>query len=133
MYVTQIEPRVSETDVVGHINNTVPPVWFEAGRNELFRLFMADGTLDNWSMIVKAYSVVFERELRYGSTATVECRVGRVGNTSLTLHERILQDGEICVTGEVTYVHVGPDGRPGPVPSEIRAELERQLLAEEKK
>ncbi|HJB63294.1 MAG TPA: acyl-CoA thioesterase [Candidatus Microbacterium pullistercoris] len=133
MYVTRIEPRISETDVVGHINNTVPPVWFEAGRNELFRLFMADGTLDDWSMIVKAYTVVFERELRYGSTATIECRVERIGRTSVTLAERILQDGEVCVTGNATYVHVGPDGRPAPVPPEIRAELEQQLHSEEKR
>ncbi|HIY67771.1 MAG TPA: acyl-CoA thioesterase [Candidatus Agrococcus pullicola] len=133
MYVTQIEPRISETDVVGHINNTVPPVWFEAGRNELFRVFMSDGTLDDWPMIVKAYSVVFERELRYGSVASVECGVERIGTTSVTLDERILQDGEICVTGKTTYVHVGPDGRPAPVPAEIRAELERHLPAEEKR
>ncbi|WP_111467006.1 acyl-CoA thioesterase [Microbacterium suaedae] len=133
MYVTQIEPRISETDVVGHVNNTVPPVWFEAGRSELFRLFMTDGTLENWSMIVKAYAVVFEKELHYGSTATVECRIERVGNTSVTLDERILQRGEICVTGKTTYVHVGPDGRPAPVPPEIRAELDRQRLEEEKK
>ncbi|MGM0876104.1 MAG: hypothetical protein ACQEWV_15325 [Bacillota bacterium] len=36
MYKTIIEPHVSETDGVGHINNTTIPIWFEAGRNDLF-------------------------------------------------------------------------------------------------
>lgn len=42
MFTTTITPRVSETDGVGHINNTTVPVWFEAGRHEIFKLFTPD-------------------------------------------------------------------------------------------
>ena len=44
MFTTPITPRASETDGAGHINNTVVPVWFEAGRREIFRIFTPDLT-----------------------------------------------------------------------------------------
>lgn len=52
MFHTTIEPRVSETDAVGHINNTTVPVWFEAGRNQLFALFNPERSFKDWKMII---------------------------------------------------------------------------------
>ena len=37
MFTTVITPRVSETDGMGHINNTVIPIWFEAGRKGILK------------------------------------------------------------------------------------------------
>ncbi len=34
-----ILPRFSEVDVLGHVTNTALPVWFEEGRQEIFRHF----------------------------------------------------------------------------------------------
>ncbi len=39
MLEMQIQPRFQETDALGHINNTVPAVWFESARDPLFRIF----------------------------------------------------------------------------------------------
>ncbi len=39
---TTITPRFSDTDALGHINNTNVPVWFEGTRDPLFRLFTPD-------------------------------------------------------------------------------------------
>lgn len=127
MYTTIITPRVSETDAVGHINNTVAPVWFEAGRAGFFAEFRPDHSLEDWPLIVKTYTITFDHELVYGQDVTVECRVARIGRTSLALHESIVQGGRVCVTGEVLYVHVGEDRRPSPVPAEIKERLSPQL------
>lgn len=52
MFTTVIVPRVSETDGVGHINNTTIPVWFEAGREEIFKMFTPDLSFKNWRMVI---------------------------------------------------------------------------------
>lgn len=36
MLEMQIQPRFQETDALGHINNTVPAVWFESARDPCF-------------------------------------------------------------------------------------------------
>lgn len=131
MYTTIIAPRVSETDAVGHINNSVPPVWFEAGRAGLFAEFRPDHSLENWPLIVKTYTVTFEHEIVYGQDVVVECRVARVGRTSLVLREAIVQDERVCVLGEVVYVHVGEDRRPEPIPRDVKERLESQLEEED--
>lgn len=127
MYTTIIAPRVSDTDAVGHINNTVPPAWFEAGRADLFAEFRPDLSLENWPLIVKKYTITFDHEIVYGQDVTVECRVASIGRTSLVLHETIVQDERVCVTGEVVYVHVGEDRRPAPIPADIKERLTSQL------
>ncbi len=129
MYSTIITPRISETDAVGHINNTVPPVWFEAGRAQLFAEFRPDGSLEGWPLVVKSYTVTFDREIMFGADVVVECRVARIGNTSLALREEIVQRGAVCVTGEAVYVHLGEDRRPAPIPAGVRRRLEAQMAA----
>lgn len=128
MYTTIITPRVCETDGVGHINNTVLPVWFEAGRAELFRLFNPSDSFENWPMVVRTYAVTFDREMVYGPDVRVECEVARLGTSSVQLSERVVQNGEITARGNAVYVLVGRDRRPMPIPAEIRAELRRHLL-----
>lgn len=127
MYTTIIEPRISETDAVGHINNTVAPVWFEAGRAGLFAEFRPDHSLENWPLVIKTYTITFDHELVYGQDVTVECRIARIGRTSLALHESIMQGERVCVIGEVLYVHVGEDRRPSPLPAEIKERLGSRL------
>ncbi len=48
MFTETIQPRFSDTDALGHINNTMLPVWFEGARDPVFRLFSPDLTLSDW-------------------------------------------------------------------------------------
>ena len=48
MFETPITPRVSETDGVGHVNNVFVPIWFEAGRREIFRILTPDLSFGRW-------------------------------------------------------------------------------------
>ena len=63
MFETIIEPRVSETDGAGHINNTTIPIWLEAGRNKIFKLFTPDLSFDNWRCIILHASVDYVRQI----------------------------------------------------------------------
>ena len=42
MYEHTISPGFSDTDALGHINNTKLPIWFLEARNELFKIFTPD-------------------------------------------------------------------------------------------
>ena len=51
MFTYTIQPRFSETDGMGHINNTVPPVWFEEARIGVFTIFNPSLTPFQWNLI----------------------------------------------------------------------------------
>ncbi|SDI68561.1 acyl-CoA thioesterase [Natribacillus halophilus] len=96
MYKKIIEPRVSETDGVGHINNTTLPVWLEAARNPIFKLFTPDDSFDNWRMIILHTSIDYVSQIYFGTNVDVYTWVKRIGNSSLELDEEIHQSGTIC-------------------------------------
>lgn len=125
MFETTIHPRVSETDAVGHINNTVVPVWFEAARRDLFPFFGPVDDFAQWRMIVASFTVSFEHELTYPSPVTVRTWVERIGNSSLGLYEEMWQLGTRCAVGRTAYVNVNPTTKR----SERIAESVRDALA----
>lgn len=123
MFTTQITPRISETNMGGHISNTVLPVWFEAGRAEIYAMFRNSKHIESSTLVIKTFTVTFHREVELSGEVTIECAVTNVGRTSFALAERALQHGQVCATGEVVYVVVGPEG-PVAVPGLVRDQLE---------
>lgn len=129
MYKTIIEPRVSETDGVGHINNTTIPIWLEAGRNELFKLFMPNLSFTNWNMIVVNVNIDYIAQIHYGTNVEVHTNVKKIGNSSLVLYEEIYQEERLCIKGNTTYVYYDQElGKPEEIPGEIRDELTKHIL-----
>ncbi|HZG74182.1 MAG TPA: thioesterase family protein [Chondromyces sp.] len=128
MYRTIIEPRVSETDGVGHINNTTIPIWFEAGRNEIFNLFTPDHSFSNWRMVILNMNVDFVSQIYFGKKVEVFTWVKRIGNSSLELYEEIHQDQTLCARNTAIYVNFNIQKQKSePIPDEIRQELEQHL------
>ncbi|SES73412.1 acyl-CoA thioester hydrolase [Salinibacillus kushneri] len=124
MYKTVIEPRVSETDGVGHINNTVVPVWFEAGRNEIFRLFTPDMSFENWRMIILNTNIDYTDQIYFGTSVEIHTWVEKIGNTSLQLYEELWQNGRLCAKGTAAYVNFNVEKQvKEPIPDSIREEL----------
>ena len=60
MFSETLMPRFSETDALGHINNTALPVWFEAARTPFFRFFTPDLDCNKWKLIVAKIEVEFK-------------------------------------------------------------------------
>ncbi|WP_181350177.1 thioesterase family protein [Thalassobacillus sp. CUG 92003] len=132
MYRKIIEPRVSETDGVGHINNTTLPIWFEAGRNEIFKLFTPDDSFLNWKMIILNMNVEYISQIYFGTDVIVNTWVEKIGNASLTLYEEIYQQDRICAKGHATYVNYNLEAeRSEPIPEAIRSELAKHVYEPE--
>ncbi|MCL6599919.1 acyl-CoA thioesterase [Alicyclobacillus macrosporangiidus] len=131
MFVTRIRPRVSETDGVGHINNTTVPIWFEAGREEIFRLFMPELSFKDWNLVIVHMSIDYVKETFYGSDVEVHTWIRRIGNTSFDIGEALYQDGVLRARGMCTYVYYSlKERRPQPIPPDIRDQLAQHLQVE---
>ncbi|MCM3764682.1 MULTISPECIES: thioesterase family protein [Bacillaceae] len=126
MYSTIIEPRVSETDGVGHINNTTIPIWFEAGRNPLFKLFTPDDSFQNWKMIILKMNVEYVAQIYFGKNVEIRTWVNKIGNSSLELYEEIHQEGRLCAKGTALYVNFNLQTQKSErIPDHIRQELQQ--------
>ena len=125
MFTTPITPRVSETDGARHINNTVIPVWLEAGRHEVFRMFSPELSFDDWHVALVNTNVDYVAQIFWQHPVEVRTWVDHVGNKSFRLYEEIWQRDVLCVKGTVTYVHFDYRAqRSEPIPDAIRTRLE---------
>ncbi|WP_456277278.1 acyl-CoA thioesterase [Bacillus sp. AK128] len=129
MLKTIIRPRVSETDGAGHINNTTLPVWFEAGREEIFEMFTPDHSFKNWRCVILNSNIDFVSQIYYGKEVEVKTWVSKIGNTSFTLYEELFQEERLCARSTAVYVNFDFDKQAKEViPEGIRRQLEKHLL-----
>lgn len=134
MFVTIIEPRVSETDGVGHINNTTIPVWLEAGRNELFKIFNPEDDFENWRMVIVKSCVEYDAQIYFGKNVQIKCWIKRIGNASLELYEEIWQSNKKCITASTIYVNFNTELQQSEAISEsIKKVLESHVYEEVEK
>lgn len=124
-FQTTIKPRFSETDMRGHISNTVVPVWLSEGRGSLCREHL--GITQPW-MVVNL-NVNYHRELMWGAEVTVNTAVERIGNSSIRFAQEIWQEGTCCVKSTTTIAALEMETRrPIPVSLEDRKRLEPYIV-----
>ena len=104
MLSEKLMPRFSETDVLGHINNTALPVWFEAARVPIFKIFTPDLDPKQWKLIVAKVEVTFKGELFYGQEVEVKTAIERIGSSSFVILQQAWQHGECCAEGKTVMV-----------------------------
>ena len=131
MIFTKIVPRVSETDGVGHINNVFVPIWFEAGRREIFRIFSPKLDFINWKLALVKVTVEYVDQLYLAEDVDVKTGIEKVGTSSFTIKEEIHQTNRICAKGQAIYVNYNfRDKKSEPISNEIRNRLERIKFVE---
>ncbi|MBN8429735.1 MULTISPECIES: thioesterase family protein [Microbulbifer] len=124
MFTYQVEPRFSETDALGHINNTVVPVWFEQGRTPIFQLFNPELNLRQWNLILKKMEVDFVAQIYLYSPVEIRTTLSAVGNTSMTIHQEIWQNEKLVAQGDCVMVHFDYQKQTkAPIPDEVREKL----------
>ena len=125
MIFTKIVPRVSETDGVGHINNVFVPIWFEAGRREIFRIFSPKLDFINWKLALVKVTVEYVDQLYLAEDVDIKTGIEKIGTSSFTIKEEIHQTNRICAKGEAIYVNYNfRDKKSEPISNEIRNRLE---------
>ncbi len=130
MWTHHLSPRFVETDALGHINNTVLPVWFEDARTPLFRLFTPDLDINNWHLIIAKIEVEFVGELFYGKDVEIRTYLTKLGNSSMMIAHEAWQEGRIGARGSAVMVHFDHDTKQSvTIPEPIRAQLSEHLQA----
>src|SRR5699024_167510 len=121
LLTSTIYPRIDDLGPAGHVHNTALPSWFQQARGALLAEFFRPNALP---LMVKEYTVTFQRENVMSPTIKTQMQVHSVGNTSFTLHEHAFQDGRLSAESTVVYINVGTDHRPAPIPP-----AQREFLA----
>ena len=110
-----------DTDAGGRIHFTAVFRWAEAAETELRRRL---GILGDWGDYPRRrVEAEYLAVLRFEDEVELALAPERVGETSITWAWTIARDGETCVTGRHTVVHVDAGGRPAPLPDAVRAAL----------
>lgn len=111
-----------DTDAGGRIHFTAAFRWAEAAETEVRREL---GILGDWGHYPRRrVEAEYLAVLRFEDVIDVRIAPERIGDTSITWAWMVDRDGETCITGRHTVVHVDADGRPAPLPARVRTALE---------
>lgn len=108
MYIeTRLTPRFSDTDAMGHINNTAVTQWLEAGRLDFYINHLKTST----PKVLRRIEVDYEREMNFRDEAMIRTGVERLSNKTITLRQEIFQKDKCCVKALVVECYFDPKTR----------------------
>jgi acyl-CoA thioester hydrolase len=122
--------RVSDTDLIGHINNVAFVALCETGRSYfLFDSGIAQ-LMGGAHLVVARIEIDYRRELHWPASVDVTTAVEHIGRTSFTLANAIF-DGDLCAaTARTVLVMIGKEERrPLALHADFRALLETHMLS----
>ncbi len=131
MFSINVSPRFGDIDGLGHVNNTVLPVWFETGRNSIFRLFSPDLDLspDVWHLILVRTEFDFLSQMYFRSDVEIRTYITKIGNSSFTVGHEAWQEGELKVRGQAVLVYYDFKLQKSiPLPDSIREILKTHMF-----
>ena len=129
MFTEKFMPRFSDTDALGHINNTKLPVWFEGAREPVFKLFMPDLNPKAWQLIIAKIDVSYHSQLFYGQEVEIRTFISRIGGASFDVYQEVWQHSQRCVSGTAAMVHFDYQTQTSKkIPDDICEELLKHLV-----
>ena len=129
MFTEYITPRFLETDALGHINNNTYGVWFEAARDEFFRIFVPDCDIKKWNLVMAHSSFDFLKEVFWGKQVIIKTAVSKIGTSSVELSHAVYQENQLCTTGKCVLIHYDFALKKSiPIGDEIRTILEKHIF-----
>jgi acyl-CoA thioester hydrolase len=133
-FFNPVKVRFSETDMFGHVNNTVAFSYFEEARIEFFKSI---GFMQEWLKqendtipVVANLQCDFIAQVYFGETLKIYVKASNVGTSSIDLHYMgQKEDGSICFVGRGTMVQMSKStGKGSPWTDEMK-----QLLLQNKR
>jgi acyl-CoA thioester hydrolase len=124
-----ITTRWMDNDIYGHVNNVTYYSYFDSAAN---RYLIEEGGLDISDGRIVGYVVnsgcQYHAPITYPEEIEAGLRVDRLGNSSVQYGIAIFRQGEQQAAAHGHFVHVFVEreqNRPVPIPSGLRAALER--------
>lgn len=117
--------RFSDTDRLGHINNTVFAKLLESGRVDMVHHGARNVTPVGAVFVVARLAIDFLAEMNWPGEAVIGTRVGRLGRSSLGLEQAIFVAGQCVAKSDSVLVLMDETTRRSTeLPEELRAHLE---------
>ncbi|MCK5306323.1 MAG: acyl-CoA thioesterase [Candidatus Omnitrophica bacterium] len=133
MFSLTIIPRFGETDVLGHINNTTLPCWFERARNPLYKIFNPAMNLKKWNLIMARMEFDFLAELFLDKEVEIKTYIIKIGNSSIHIGQEAWQEGRLKVKGRNVGVYYDFAAKKSVrVPDDLREKLKEHIISEGK-
>lgn len=134
MFSQKIFPRITDTDALGHINNTAIAIWLEEGRIPIFKIFNSSLSIKTWNLILVRLEINYLRQTYYEHEATIQTEIAKIGNSSIDLVQEIFQKEEKNVVGKITLVHFDyQQQKSTPIPETIKEHLFPHLITKNEK
>lgn len=114
-FSTEVRVRFSETDMYGHVNNTVPFTYYEYARIEFLKQFNTQGfnimSGESKNIIVVAdLQCDFVKQCYFDDVLSIYVKAASIGKSSIDLHYMVKNEaGEICYTGRGIIVLINPE------------------------
>jgi acyl-CoA thioester hydrolase len=133
-YFLELKVRFSETDMFGHLNNTIPFTYFEMARINFFK---SQGFMQDWVKpenetipVVADLQCDYLSQIYFDENLKIYVKANSIGNSSVDLHYMGKKaDGSVCLAGRGTIVQISKKtGKGVPWSEEMRF-----LLASSKK
>jgi acyl-CoA thioester hydrolase len=131
MHKITVTPRFGDMDMLGHINNNVPALWFELAREPFFRIFSPDMKIDleTWPLIMAHTDYDFTGEMFLGHEVEIRTFVRKIGTKSFTVSHEAWQRDKLCVKGNAVIVYYDFMTKQSvPIPGNIREILSEHLI-----
>jgi acyl-CoA thioester hydrolase len=130
-----LQTRWNDNDEYGHMNNAT---YLELFDTAVSLWQMENGIVlrgpDAVRLLVVESGIRYHAEAGFPDRLHAGLRLGHLGKSSLRFEIGLFRndDDTACTEGFFTEVHTGPDGRPAPIPDDLRtvlATLERPAAA----
>jgi len=107
MFTTTVTPRFGDMDIFGHVNNTVPVIWFELARNPLLKMFDPQMRLspETVPLIMAHTEFDFVDQIYFQYEVEIRTWISRIGGKSFTMYHEAWQEGRLCVKGNAVIVY----------------------------
>lgn len=130
LLITPVQKRFSDVDSFMHVNNIWQQSYFDMGKTDFYtKVLGITGVFDKLRIITASTHTDYYGQVRLTDDIVVVTDVSRLGNKSMTLHQRIMC-GERCLT-ESSSVMVAFDfetQQTVTMPDEWRKALEEYLI-----
>lgn len=127
--ITPVQKRFSDVDSFMHVNNIWQQSYFDMGKTDFYvKVLGIPGVFDRMRIITASTHTDYLGQVRLMDDIVVTTDVSRLGNKSMTLHQRIML-GDKCLT-ESSSVMVAFDfelQQTVPLPEEWRERLSEYL------
>ena len=124
-HIERLRVRWIDTDASGRIHYTAAFRYFEVAEWEFFRHsgLPLRGQKEEFGFPRVEVKATFHFPLYADDEIAVHICPERIGNTSITFDLKVFKEELCCISGKVSSVFIGKDGKPIPIPRRIREAL----------